>query len=194
MHSCEINHESDSTDVFGFWLYILTDCILFASLFATFVVLNKPASYGIPLKSLINIDYALGETFILLASNFCFGLAVLALKNKKRATTQACLLITFILGAIFVAMELFEFYEMVNHGYSWQTSGASSAFFTLVGTHGLHVTFGLFWIIILMCQISVSKLQPTITRRMTYLGLFWNFLDIVWIFLFSIVYLLGSIL
>lgn len=191
MQKHNLSTQADSTDVFGFWLYILTDCVIFASLFATFLVLNKPMSYGPALSSLINLDFALGETFVLLASNFCFGLAALAIGKNKIKLTQFWLVITFILGAAFIAMELYEFIEFTHHGYTYQTSGGSASFYTLVGTHGVHVAIGLVWIILTIIQLSVKKLETDIKRRMVYLGLFWNFLDIVWIFLFSFVYLLG---
>ncbi len=193
MQTANVSTHSDSTDVFGFWLYILTDCLLFASLFATFIVLNKPMSYGPKFSELINLEFALIETFVLLTSNFCFGLSALAMKKNNITQTQFWLGVTFILGAVFVGMEVYEFIELTHEGYGWQVSGASSSFFHLVGTHGLHVTAGLLWIAITIVQLSVKKLRNDVKRRMICLGLFWNFLDIVWIFLFSIVYLLGVI-
>ena len=191
-HALAHHHNSDVTDVFGFWLYILTDCILFASLFATFVVLHHPGAYGPSLKQYIDLPYVLDETFLLLGSNFTFGLAILALYKHKRMLTQALLASTFVLGAGFVAMELNEFIHLAHEGYSWHTSGAASAFFTLVGTHGLHVSFGLLWILIMIFQLSIFNVNAMTKRRLVYLGLFWNFLDIVWIFLFSLVYLMGA--
>jgi len=187
------HHDSDATDVFGFWLYILTDCLLFASLFATFVVLNYPGAYGPRLKDFVSLPYVLGETFFLLASNFTFGLAMLLMYKHKDKFMQLMLAVTFIFGACFVGMELNEFVHLAHEGYSWQTSGAASAFFTLVGTHGLHVSIGLLWILLMMAQIATLKITSNTRRRMMYLGIFWNFLDIVWIFVFTIVYLMGAI-
>lgn len=186
------HHDTDSTDVFGFWLYIMTDCLLFASLFATFLVLNHPGAVGPSFKPYINLYYVLGETFFLLASNYTYGLAIIALYRKNIATVQFWLVLTLILGAAFVIMEVKEFIHLAHDGYSWTTSGAASSFFTLVGTHGFHVSMGLLWILITIVQLSRFKINATMKRRMTYLGLFWNFLDIVWVFLFTIVYLAGA--
>lgn len=185
----EHHHDSDGTDVFGFWLYILTDCLLFGSLFATYFVLNPSDAYGPSLKEHINLFYVLGETFLLLGSNFTFGLSVLALNHGNIPHTRLWLLVTFLLGAAFVGMEINEFIVLAHEGYSWQASGGASAFFTLVGTHGLHVTIGLMWILVMVLQFSVFGISNSTKRRMIYLGLFWNFLDLVWIFLFSFVYL-----
>lgn len=196
MHADTIHahhHDADVTDVFGFWLYLMTDCILFGCLFAVFLVLNKPAMVNIPtLKQFIDLKYVLVETFMLLASNYTFCLAILSLYKNNRAKTQFWLLVTFIFGAIFVTMELYEFAKLASEGFRWDMSAQASAFFTLVGTHGLHVSVGLLWIFIMMTQLSIVTSIDVLKRRMTYLGLFWNFLDIVWIFLFTIVYLMGA--
>ena len=186
-------HHTDAIDILGFWLYIMTDCILFASLFAAYVVLHQPQSYGPALAPLIDLHYVLGETMFLLFSNFAFGMAmILSYKNKKVATS-ILLFITLILGGAFIYMEISEFIHLVHLGYKWDVSAAASAFFTLVGTHGLHVAAGLLWILVLIVQILKMGLCQATHRRLTYLGLFWNFLDIVWIFVFTIVYLLGAI-
>ena len=187
------HHNSDSTDVFGFWMYILTDCILFGALFATFLVLNNPGYLGPVLKNYVNLKDVLIETALLLVSNFTFCLAILNLYKDKQHKVQIWLGITFLLGAGFIAMEVTEFIHMANEGFRWAVSGAISAFFALVGTHGLHVSFGLLWILVMIIQLPLIKLNHVKRRRMTYLGLFWNFLDIVWIFVFTIVYLMGAI-
>lgn len=187
------HHDADSTDVFGFWLYIMSDVLLFGALFATFIVLNAPGAFGPSLKEHIELGYVLGETFLLLGSNFTFGLAVLALAAGQSAKVKQWLLLTFALGAGFVGMELYEFYNLAHEGFTWYASGAASSFFTLVGTHGLHVSFGLLWIAVMIIQFTKFGINNDTKRRMVYLGLFWNFLDIVWIFLFSIVYLLGAL-
>ena len=189
----EEHHNSDSTDVFGFWLYILTDCILFGSLFATFLVLNNPGFPGPVLKNYVNLPDVLIETFLLLISNFTFCLATLNLYKDKLVKVQLWLGVTFLLGLGFIYLEVTEFMHLANEGFRWDVSGAISSFFALVGTHGLHVGFGLLWILILMIQLPLIKLNHVRRRRMTYLGLFWNFLDIVWIFVFTIVYLMGAI-
>ncbi len=185
----EHHHDSDGMDVFGFWLYILTDCLIFGSLFATYFVLNPAEAYGPSLQEHINLYYVLGETFLLLASNFTFGLSIIALYRGATCKTRFWLLLTFLLGAGFVAMEINEFFNLVHEGYSFTASGGASAFFTLVGTHGLHVSIGLLWILVMIIQLSFFGLNSMMKRRMVYLGLFWNFLDLVWIFLFSFVYL-----
>jgi cytochrome o ubiquinol oxidase subunit III len=201
-HALDHHHhemESDSIDVFGFWVYILTDCILFATLFAVFVVMQHGthglrASFGPILKSHVDLMYVLGETVFLLLSNFCFGLAILALYRNRSKLCRFFLMITFILGACFVAMEIYEFYNLsVHEHFNWTSGGAASSFFVLVGTHGFHVTMGLIWIMISIFQLSKFKINRVMKRRLTYLGLFWNFLDIVWIFLFTVVYLNGAI-
>jgi cytochrome o ubiquinol oxidase subunit III len=192
-----VNHhelENNAIDVFGFWLYIMTDCILFGALFAAYIVLHQPGSYGPSLKPLIDLYYVLGETVVLLLSNFSFGLAILESYKNRKGSTIILLCITFILGATFITMEIKEFIHLVNVGYNWQVSGAASAFFTLVATHGLHVFFGLLWIALTILQIHTIGLNAAMHKRLTYLGLFWNFLDIVWIFVFTVVYLLGAIL
>jgi cytochrome o ubiquinol oxidase subunit 3 len=185
--------ETDAIDVFGFWLYIMSDVILFSSLFATFLVLNYPRPAGPELKNFLDLDYVLIETFFLLASNFVFCLAILNLYVNKIVRVQSWLFLSFLLGAGFVAMEIHEFIHLATHGFKWDVNGAASSFFTLVGTHGFHVSCGLLWILIMIFQLRFIKASHIAVRRLTYLGLFWNFLDIVWIFLFTIVYLMGSL-
>lgn len=187
------DHNQDATDVLGFWLYIMTDCVLFGCLFATFLVLNTPNMHTQSLKQFIDLPYVLVETFLLLASNFTFCLATLDMYQNKMQRVLIWLFVTFLLGAGFVSMELHEFYKLAMEGFRWDVSGQASSFFTLVGTHGLHVSIGLCWILLMMIQIPMMKITHVTKRRMTYLGLFWNFLDIVWIFVFTIVYLLGAV-
>jgi cytochrome o ubiquinol oxidase subunit III len=189
----EHHPDTDATDVFGFWLYIMTDCILFSCLFATFIVLNFLGNSGTDLKNYVNLPDVLIETFFLLASNFTFCLAVLNLYQNKIFKVQTWLGISFLLGASFIYMELTEFAHLASEGFRWDVSGKASSFFTLVGTHGLHVSCGLFWILLMIIQLPLIKVPNVAKRRMTYLGLFWNFLDIVWIFVFTIVYLVGAI-
>ncbi len=184
---------SDSIDFFGFWMYIMTDCILFASLFAAFAVLHNNTFGGPSLKELVSLPYVFGESMFLLLSNLTYGIALLGLYKKKRKKLVGWLIVSMILGAGFLTMELNEFAHLVHEGHSWQSSASMSSFFTLVGTHGLHVFIGLLWMIILTIQTMSFKINDTMTRRFTYLGLFWNFLDIVWIFVFTIVYLMGAI-
>jgi cytochrome o ubiquinol oxidase subunit 3 len=186
------HEENDATDVFGFWLYIMTDCILFSTLFATFLVLNYQGMSTSALKSYIDLPTVLVETFFLLASNFTFCLSMLSLYKKKISHTQAWLFVTFLLGGSFVFIEVREFIHLASIGFRWDFTGQASSFFTLVGTHGLHVSCGLFWILLMILQLPLIKNTSAAFRRMTYLGLFWNFLDIVWIFVFTVVYLMGA--
>ena len=192
-HALHHQNEMDSIDVFGFWLYIMTDCVLFASLFAAFLVLHYKGAYGPDFKQFIELPYVLGETFFLLGSNLTFGLAIISMRKNNPTPVSFWLILTAILGAGFVGMEIYEFIHLIRVGYSPEVSGAASAFFTLVGTHGCHVSFGLLWIVVMVFQIKRFGLTSFITKRLTYLGLFWNFLDIVWIFLFTVVYLMGAI-
>lgn len=187
------HHDADSMDIFGFWLYILSDCILFGIIFAVYAVLYTSTYGGPALKEMIDLPYVLGETMVLLASSFTYGLAILALYKNKLKTIVFWLAMTCLFGMAFVGMEVNEFINLYREGHSWQSSAAMSSFFTLVGTHGLHVTLGLLWMIITIAQLCVFRITPAMRRRLTYLGLFWTFLDIVWIFVFTIVYLMGAI-
>jgi cytochrome o ubiquinol oxidase subunit 3 len=187
------HHDMDSVDVFGFWIYIMTDCVLFATLFAAFAVLHNNAFQGPTLKQLISLPYVFAETMFLLASSFTYGLAMLGLYKKSKSRTLSWLFITFLLGLSFVVMEVHEFIHLCAEGNSWHVSAELSSFFTLVATHGTHVTIGLIWMLFMMFQIIKYGTTPFINRRLTYLGLFWHFLDIVWIFVFTIVYLMSAI-
>lgn len=176
---------------FGFWIYLMTDLILFASLFATYAVLRNNTNGGPTGAELFSLPYVLIETILLLTSSFTSGIALLALhKNNKNA---ALLLFgaTFVLGAAFVGMELVEFSHLISDGNSWRSSGFLSAYFTLVGTHGLHITVGLIWLAVLAGQLIWRGITPVVVKRTALFSLFWHFLDIVWIFIFSVVYLLG---
>lgn len=185
-------YDNDAVDVFGFWLYILTDCILFGALFATFLVLTYQGMQVPMLTKYIDLYDVLIETFLLLGSNFTFCLSFLSLQSKNIERAQMWLMITFLLGASFIVIEVREFIHLAREGFRWDFHGQASSFYALVGTHGLHVSFGLLWILVMMFQMSSVKLKPLLHKRMTYLGLFWNFLDIVWIFVFTIVYLMGA--
>lgn len=187
------HHEADERDVFGFWIYILTDCILFSSLFASYVVLKDNVYGGSGIGELVNLSYVLFETIVLLLSSFTYGMAILALYKKTLTKVMWWLIATFLLGLTFIGLELTEFVHLYQEGHSWQASAALSGFFTLVGTHGLHVVFGLLTMLVLLYQLYVLGVTPTMKRRLTYLGIFWAFLDIIWIFVFTIVYLMGVI-
>ncbi|ALA24835.1 cytochrome o ubiquinol oxidase subunit III [Piscirickettsia salmonis] len=187
------HHDDDSKDIFGFWIYIMSDCILFAIIFATYAVLHNNTFGGPSAAELASIPFILTETILLLVSSFTYGLAMLARNKGDAGQVLMWLVITFVLGLSFVAMELYEFAHLIHEGNSWQRSGFLSAFFTLVGTHGLHVTMGLIWMVVMIVQVYQNGINPLMTKRLTCLGLFWHFLDVVWIFVFSIVYLMGAI-
>ena len=176
----------------GFWIYLMTDCVLFASLFATYAVLHGGTAGGPTSKDLFDLPFVLAETLILLTSSFTVGLSVLAAGRGKKIETFVWLIPTFLLGIAFLVMELTEFHSFVQMGDSWQRSGFLSAFFTLVGTHGLHITIGLLWMAVMGIRLWRSKLKQTDVQRLMLLGLFWHFLDIIWIFIFTVVYLMGS--
>lgn len=185
--------DDDSKPILGFWIYIMTDCVLFASLFATYAVLYKNTAGGPSGYQLFDLKNVLAETLILLTSSFTCGLAMLSAHRGDRDRTMAWFGVTFLLGIAFLGLELTEFRHFVHMGDSWRRSGFLSAFFTLVGTHGLHITTGLTWMVILMWQVSKRGLTRATIRRLTMLSMFWHFLDIIWIFIFTIVYLRGAI-
>jgi cytochrome o ubiquinol oxidase subunit 3 len=188
-----MNQESTSQKtVFGFWVYLMTDCVLFASLFAAFAVLRNNTFGGPPGKELFSLHFVLAETLILLTSSFTCGLAILAAHRRDKRQVLIFLAITFLLGLAFLGLELTEFSKLAGEGNSWRRSGFLSSFFTLVGTHGLHITSGLIWMYFLMARIARRGFTPINLKRLTMLSLFWHFLDIVWIFIFTIVYLLGA--
>lgn len=194
-HHISAAEERKATDktMFGFWAYLMTDCILFASLFATYAVLQGGTYGGPGPKELFSMPYVLAETMILLFSSFTCGLAMLALRDKNKRAMLGWLAITFALGIAFLVMEVREFHELAAEGNSWHRSGFLSAFFTLVGTHGLHITAGLVWLAVLMVQSVRRGLTHGTVRRLGLFSLFWHFLDLIWIFIFTIVYLHGAI-
>lgn len=185
--------QQDSKATFGFWVYLMTDCVLFATLFATFAVLRNNLYGGPSGNELFNLHFVLSETLILLTSSFTCGLAMLAVYSHDKKQVLFWFSITLLLGLVFLGLELSEFRHLVLEGNSWRRSGFLSSFFTLVGTHGLHIATGLLWMTVLIVQILRHGLVRASVRRLTMLALFWHFLDIIWIFIFTIVYLMGAI-
>lgn len=185
--------ESDVKVTLGFWLYLMTDCILFATLFATYVVMRNGTAGGPTGAELFDLPFVLGETIILLVSSFTCGLALLAARAGSKNQTIAWLLATIGLGAAFLSMELYEFAHLISEGYGWERSGFLSAFFTLVATHGLHIFVGMLWAITMVVRLSSGGLTHSTTRKLTLFGMFWHFLDVIWIFIFTIVYMMGAI-
>lgn len=176
----------------GFWIYLMTDCVLFATLFATFVVLRNATAGGPSGAELFDMPFVLVETMLLLTSSFTAGLALLAARDKLKTQSLVWLAITFVLGAAFLAMELYEFNHLVHEGAGWTTSAFLSAFFVLVATHGLHITVGLIWLVVLFVRLKKYNFKKSDVRRLSLFSLFWHFLDVIWIFIFSIVYLIGG--
>jgi len=183
--------EKLDTTVLGFWLYLMTDIVVFASLFATYLVLVNAHAGGPGPNEIYDANFALLQTVILLTSSFTCGLGALALRRGDKRGSITMLVATSLLGGVFLALELTEFTKLVTEGNSWQTSGFLSAFFTLVGTHGLHITIGLVWAVSLLVYMLRNKKNADMLRKVTLFALFWHFLDIVWIFIFTIVYLMG---
>ncbi|GFN32822.1 cytochrome o ubiquinol oxidase subunit III [Paenibacillus xylaniclasticus] len=185
------HHDLESLKTFGFWIFLMTDVIIFGCLFATYIVLKDNTAGGPTAEELFNMSGVIAETFILLTSSFTSGLAVLAMHAGKKKALIGWLAVTAILGASFIGLELYEFAEMVHEGATIATSGFLSGFFTLVGTHGLHVSIGLVWMVGLMIQLSKRSITPVTKRKVEVLSLYWHFLDVVWIFVLTVVYLMG---
>ncbi|MEO5950042.1 MAG: cytochrome o ubiquinol oxidase subunit III [Candidatus Saccharimonadales bacterium] len=188
-----VDKARQGTSALGFWIYLMTDCLLFGALFATYAVLRDSTFGGPSGKELFDMPFVLVETLILLTSSFICGLLMLAAKANRKKLVITGLVMTFLLGAAFLTLELTEFTKLATEGHSWQASAFLSAFFTLVGTHGLHITAGLLWIGVMIWQISRIGLTEGVVRRLTLFSLFWHFLDVIWIFIFTFVYLLGVI-
>lgn len=185
------HQDAYSRTVLGFWMYLMTDCIVFATLFATYVVLHTHTFGGPGPKDIYSLTTAFIETMILLFSSAACGMAMIAAKQSQKVPTLVWLGVTFLLGASFIAMELHEFTELILEGHSFTKSAFLSSFFTLVGTHGLHVSVGLLWIIVMLFQVLFQGINVDTFRRLVIFSMFWHFLDLVWIFIFTIVYLMG---
>ena len=169
----------------------MSDCVLFATLFATYAVLESGSISGPTGKDIFELPFVFVETMLLLFSSITFGFGMIAMKRKDVTGLKRWLQVTFLLGLGFIGMEVYEFHHLITEGYGPQASAFLSAFFTLVGTHGLHVTFGLIWLAVCYHQLSTKGLNDNMAMRFNCLSLFWHFLDIVWICVFTIVYLLG---
>jgi len=193
-HSQEHGHEdAGSLTVFGFWIYLMTDCILFATLFAGYAVLRDSVAGGPSTVDIFELPYVLTETMLLLFSSITYGYAMLAMNRDEPTYVIRWLGLTFLLGLGFIGMEINEFQHLIQEGYGPDRSGFLTAFFTLVGTHGAHVATGLVWMAILMWQVKRKGINTTTATRLSCLSLFWHFLDVVWICVFTVVYLLGVV-
>ena len=178
---------------YGFWLFVLSDMVLFSALFATYASLVHATDGGPVTNQLFHRDLVAVETIALLLSSFVCGLAMIAAKRANLIWTEAWLIVTGLLGLVFLVIELTEFAGMVRIGAGPQRSAFLSSFFTLVGCHGAHVTAGLMWIGTMMAQIWAKGFQPHIIRRLLCLSIFWHALDIIWVGIFTIVYLIGTL-
>jgi len=178
---------------FGFWVYLMSDLILFSILFSAFAVVGQNYAGGPTPKDIFELPYLFGETSFLLISSLTMGLSIAAMFKSKKKIVWLGLMVTFVLGLGFIIMEVNEFYNLIISGNGPERSAFLSSFFTLVGMHGTHVLVGFLWIIVMILQISFKGLTRNVKSRLYRLGMFWHFLDIVWIGVFTIVYLLGMI-
>jgi len=184
-------HHPENGTLLGFWLYLMSDCLVFACLFATYAVLGRNYAGGPTGAELFDLPLVALNTALLLLSSITYGFAMLEMQRKKQGATIAWLAITGLLGACFIAFELYEFAHLIHEGAGPQRSGFLTSFFALVATHGLHVSFGIIWLITLIFQVRRHGLTPENGRRLMCLSMFWHFLDVVWIGVFTFVYLMG---
>lgn len=186
----EDHHPENGTSI-GFWLYLMSDCLIFAVLFATYAVLGRSYAAGPSGADLFDLKLVAVNTGFLLLSSITYGFAMLEMEKQKVKSTLVWLGITGLFGLAFLAVELYEFHHLIEEGAGPQRSAFLSAFFALVGTHGLHVTFGTIWLVTLMVQVAKHGLIAANKRRLMCLSMFWHFLDVIWIGVFSFVYLMG---
>ena len=184
-------HHPEQGTLLGFWIYLMSDCLIFASLFATYAVLGRNYAGGPTGAELFDLSLIAINTGFLLLSSITFGFAMISAQAKKAGATIGWMAVTGLLGAAFLSLELYEFYHLIHEGAGPQRSGFLTAFFSLVGTHGLHVLFGAIWLVTLMVQLAKHGINTENFRRLQCLSLFWHFLDVVWIFVFTFVYLMG---
>lgn len=186
--------QAGESKIFGFFVYLMTDLVIFAVLFACFIVLRDNTFGSLTAKDLFELPLALAETIILLTSSFTCSLGMLSVRRQKKHWAIAWFLITAILGATFIYIEISEFINFLDQGASWRCSAFLSSFFTLVGTHGFHVSLGILWMIVMMFRIAFKPLNEHSISRIFRMALFWHFLDLVWIFIFTVVYGLGVLI
>ncbi|SEG75600.1 cytochrome o ubiquinol oxidase subunit III [Marinobacterium lutimaris] len=189
----EEHHDPGENTLFGFWLYLMTDCLLFASVFATWGVLYFATDGGPGPKDLFELDYVAIETAALLVSSITYGFAMISAHAGRKGGALFWLAVTFVCGLVFIGMEVNEFHHLIAEGAGPQRSAFLTAFFSLVGMHGLHVTAGLLWMIVMMIEVSKRGLGGKTLTRLGCLSMFWHFLDVVWICVFTTVYLMGAL-
>ena len=186
-------HPPGASTMLGFWLYLMSDCLIFAMLFAAYGVYGGSTAGGPGPRELFELPLVALNTALLLFSSITYGFAMIAADEEKQGAALGWLAVTGLFGLGFLCVELYEFSHLIHEGAGPQRSAFLSSFFTLVGTHGLHVTFGLIWLIVLLLQVGKHGLIPENRRRLMCLSLFWHFLDVVWIGVFTFVYLMGTI-
>lgn len=191
-HHAGDHHDEGPKVTLGFWIYLMSDCILFASVFATYGVLKDNIAGGPNGREIFDLPYVAVETALLLISSLTYGLAMISMEAGKLKPVIAWLGLTALCGLGFMGMEIHEFMKLISEGNGPDRSAFLSAFFTLVGTHGLHVTSGLIWMGVMFVHLFKRGLTPANRIRLMELSLFWHFLDIIWIGVFTIVYLMGA--
>jgi cytochrome o ubiquinol oxidase subunit 3 len=189
----EHEHAAGGSTLLGFWIYLMSDCLVFAALFATYGVLGASYAGGPRPHDLFDLPLVAVNTSMLLLSSITYGFAMLATYRGRSGATLGWLVVTALFGMAFVGIEMREFVHMIHEGAGPQRSAFLSAFFTLVGTHGMHVTVGLIWMLTLMLQVGRRGLDPDNVRRLACLSMFWHFLDVIWIGVFTFVYLGGML-
>ncbi|MFC6791559.1 cytochrome o ubiquinol oxidase subunit III [Methylobacterium komagatae] len=187
----EEGHHSEGSTMLGFWLYLMSDCLIFATLFATYGVLGRNYAAGPSPKDLFDLTGIAVNTAMLLFSSITYGFAMLEMDKDDQRKTQMWLAVTGLFGVAFVALEIREFVHLFHEGAPPWRSAFLSSFYTLVGTHGLHVSFGILWLVTLMVQVKKYGLVAANKRRLMCLSMFWHFLDLIWIGVFTVVYLIG---
>lgn len=186
----EAHHPQNGT-MLGFWIYLMSDCLIFACLFAVHGVVGRNYAAGPSGAELFDLSLVALNTAMLLLSSITYGFAMLSMQAGQRKATMGWLAVTGLFGLAFLAIELYEFSHLIHLGAVPQRSAFLSSFFTLVGTHGLHVTFGIIWLVVLLLQLGRHGLIEANRRRVICLSMFWHFLDVIWIGVFSFVYLMG---
>jgi cytochrome o ubiquinol oxidase subunit 3 len=189
----EHEHAGGGSTMLGFWIYLMSDCLIFAVLFATYGVLGTSYAGGPTPRELFDLRLVALNTAMLLLSSITYGFAMLEAQRRRVAATQLWLVVTGVFGAAFVGIELYEFAHMFHEGATPQTSAFLSAFYALVATHGLHVSVGIIWLVVLMIQVGKRGIVPANHRRLACLSLFWHFLDVIWIGVFTFVYLMSTL-
>ncbi|MGZ3182090.1 MAG: cytochrome o ubiquinol oxidase subunit III [Telluria sp.] len=187
------HHHPENGTLLGFWLYLMSDCLVFACLFAAYAVLGRSYAGGPTGAELFDLPLVALNTSFLLVSSITYGFAMLTAQRQRVAPTLFWLAVTGLFGAAFITVEMVEFLHLIHEGAGPQRSGFLTSFFSLVGTHGLHVSFGIVWLITLMVQVARFGLGEANMRRLMCLSLFWHFLDVVWIGVFTFVYLMGTL-